>query len=64
VQSAAMALGSVVGGWLASGGDNNLASFELNGWVAAVTSLLSIGLLLLLIARTRMQVHLAQAKVG
>jgi len=55
VQSAAMALGSVVGGWLASGGDNNLASFELNGWVAAVTSLLSIGLLLLLIARTRMQ---------
>ena len=53
VQSAAMALGSVVGGWLSNGSNSTLASFELNGWVAAVTSLLSIGLLMLLVSKTQ-----------
>ena len=55
VQSAAMALGSVIGGWLSNGSNSTLASFELNGWVAAVTSLLSIGLLMLLIDRTKIK---------
>ena len=55
VQSAAMALGSVIGGWLSNGSNSTLASFELNGWVAAVTSLLSIGLLMLLIDRTKVK---------
>ena len=55
VQSAAMACGSVVGGWLANGSGGTLVSFEINGWVAAGTSLLSILLLLLLIAQTRAQ---------
>ena len=54
VQSASMALGSVIGGWLANGNGGTLASFELNGWVGALCSLLSIWLLWLLLAKTRL----------
>ncbi len=53
VQSGAMAMGAVVGGWLASGSENTLVSFGLNGWVAAVSSLASIGLLLLLVSKSK-----------
>lgn len=55
VQSAAMALGSVVGGWLANGGDGNLVSFGLNGWVAAVSSVVSIMLFMLLMEKIKVQ---------
>lgn len=55
VQSAAMALGSVVGGWLANGSDGTLVSFGMNGWVAAASSLVSIGLFMLLVAKMRVQ---------
>lgn len=45
VQSGGMALASFVGGWLAGSVDTELAHYAWNGWVGAVSSLVSIALL-------------------